>query len=137
MEFGFDFETRDFETELEDFTVKKTKKFTRIFEVGPGGSVSYCGIRGDKVYFGACEGFLYCLETETGEEKWRFKTGGIIIEQPKFYEDKVMVGSFDGYLYCVNSDTGKELWRFKTSDKVYSSGNVSEGVIYFGSVDNF
>jgi outer membrane protein assembly factor BamB len=45
--------------------------------------------------------YLYSLDAETGELRWRFKTGGPVISSPSAAGDIVYVGSTDRYVYAV------------------------------------
>ena len=55
---------------------------------------------------------LTAIDVETGEEKWRFYTGGPVRLAPAAWKDRVYVTSDDGYLYCVRASDGKPVWRF-------------------------
>ncbi len=138
MDFGFEgFESSDFDAELEEVEVKKEGKFDRIFKTKEGGSVSYTLLVGEKVYFGACDGYVYAANALTGEELWRFKTGGIIIGKCAYGNGLVFSGSYDGKLYAVNAETGKGEWSFKTGGEVYGSVASDSGRVYFGSNDGY
>ena len=53
------------------------------------------------VYVGSNDGRLYALDVETGQEKWRFKTGGPVASSPAIAGGVVYFSSLDGYLYAV------------------------------------
>ncbi len=52
------------------------------------------------------------LNTETGEEKWRFYADGPVRFAPCCWKGKVFFTSDDGYLYCLAADDGKLLWKY-------------------------
>ena len=79
------------------------------------------------LYFGSCDNYLYILDIKTGEEKWKFKTGGQVHSSPVVSEGVVYFGSCDNYLYILDIKTGEEKWKFKTGGQVHSSPVVSEG----------
>lgn len=63
--------------------------------------------------------FAVCLDEETGEEIWRFRTGAKYYErqggngprsQPTVDGDRVFVLSAEGWLYALNAKDGKKLW---------------------------
>ena len=63
--------------------------------------------------------FVICLNEETGEEIWRFKTGAKFYErqggngprsQPTVDGERVFVLSAEGWLYALNAKDGKKLW---------------------------
>jgi outer membrane protein assembly factor BamB len=53
------------------------------------------------VYIGSDDGHLYAVDRQTGQELWRFETGGNIISTPAVSEGVVFFGSQDFYLYAV------------------------------------
>ena len=56
---------------------------------------------------------LVAVDTETGEERWSFYTGGPVRLPPVAADGKVYFTSDDGYLYCVEVATGELRWRFR------------------------
>ena len=69
---------------------------------------------GNLLFFGSSlNDSVTALDTETGEEKWRFYTNGPVRFAPIARKEKVYFGSDDGYLYCVNSTNGKLIWKVK------------------------
>jgi outer membrane protein assembly factor BamB len=124
------------------------------------------------VYFGSgCVGrlclrrpdsdyYFYALDSQTGQEKWRFKTRGGVATSPLIADGVVYFGSedqhlyavdrqtgqelwnfdtghaFGKHLYAVDSQTGQQLWRFETGGWVESTPALADGVVYFGSGDS-
>ena len=41
------------------------------------------------------------MDIRSGQEKWKFKTGGEIESSPAISDGVVYFGSFDSYLYAV------------------------------------
>ncbi|NIP40480.1 MAG: PQQ-binding-like beta-propeller repeat protein, partial [Candidatus Aenigmarchaeota archaeon] len=91
----------DFDLELEDFEVRKTKKFERVWNVGEGGSIVLSVLDGDVVYFGACDGNVYAISADTGREIWRFKTDAPAWGTPCIHGDMLFIGSYDHNLYAL------------------------------------
>ncbi|MBA4388654.1 MAG: hypothetical protein C0404_11785 [Verrucomicrobia bacterium] len=83
-------------------------------------------------------------DTQTGEQKWRFFTGGPVRCPPAAFNraggaPAVCFGSDDGYVYCLDGNTGSLLWKFRAGPserKIVANGRVSSvwpvrgGVIY-------
>ncbi|MCK4335379.1 MAG: PQQ-binding-like beta-propeller repeat protein, partial [Candidatus Aenigmarchaeota archaeon] len=97
MEFdfgGFDSGFADFDLELEEFEVKKTKKFDRHWKVGEGGSVYNSPlVYGNTIYFGSADGHVYAVDLVTRKEKWRFKTSAkIFFSSPVIHDNVLYIG---------------------------------------------
>jgi len=116
----------------ETLTQMKDKRENWWEGIGPGGSIS-CRVleSGGTVLFGACDRIFYALSTE-GEELWRFKTNGVVLEGCAASEELVFFGSADGNIYALEKVSGKELWRFKTKDKIVDNPIFHEGRVYMG-----
>jgi outer membrane protein assembly factor BamB len=139
MRFEFDSDREsfgEFETELEDIEVKKIKKFERIWKNGFGGSVCYSKMFGKRVYFGCMDHYVYCIDADTGEEIWRFKTDGSVLSSVSdVYNNVIYVGGYGGELHAIDFNSGKEIWRFKTGDKIFCCPIMYNEKVYFGSKD--
>ena len=91
------------------------------------------------------------LDTETGNQRWRFFAEGPVRLAPVAWEGKVYFVSDDGYLHCVNAADGTPCWKFrglpegKDDRKVIGHGRMvslwparggpvlADGVIYFAA----
>lgn len=96
------------------------------------------------VYFGSGDTNIYALDADTGNLKWKFKTGDVVHASPAISEGTLFVGSWDSYFYALDAATGKEKWRFKTGEDpaihnqvgIQSSAAVAGGAVYFGCRDS-
>lgn len=95
------------------------------------------------VYFGSGDGNVYCLNADTGEPNWKFKTGDVVHASPAFANNTVFIGSWDSYFYAIDARSGKEKWRFHGGEDALihnqvgfqSSPAVVDGVVYTGCRD--
>jgi len=96
------------------------------------------------VYFGSSDGNVYAVDANTGNLKWKFKTGDVVHATPAIANGTVYVGSWDSNFYALDAATGKEKWRFKTGEDpdihnqvgIQSSAAVMDGMVYFGCRDS-
>jgi outer membrane protein assembly factor BamB len=58
-------------------------------------------VAGGMVYFGGLDRFFYALDSQTGEENWRFEAEGMIESSPLIANGMVYFGSQDGHLYAL------------------------------------
>ncbi|MCJ7509598.1 MAG: PQQ-binding-like beta-propeller repeat protein [Dehalococcoidia bacterium] len=89
------------------------------------------------VYFAAHDQNVYALDAATGEERWRFQTGGLMYSSPAVVGGVLYIGSNDSYVYALDAASGAEHWRFQTGSYVFSSPTVGDGVVYIGSDDEY
>lgn len=73
---------------------------------------------GNHVYVGDDYGVFYCVDFQTGNIRWTFKTGSRIDCTPACADGKVIFGSTDGYIYCLNEKNGRLCWKYKTGAAV-------------------
>lgn len=133
MEHGFS----DFETELEDFEVRKTKKFERMWDMKSGGAVTELIYHKGTVYITSADHHVYAVDGKTGKEIWRFKTDGIICDSlPLVHKNLIYFGSYDKNFYCLDLG-GKHVWKFRTGGEIGSSPSAFKNMVYFGSRDGF
>jgi outer membrane protein assembly factor BamB len=95
------------------------------------------------VYFGSGDGNLYSLDANSGELRWKFRTGDVVHASPAIVNGVAYVGSWDSYFYAVDVGNGKEKWRFHAGEDplvhnqvgFQSSPAVVDGVVYTGCRD--
>src|ERR1700745_837546 len=95
------------------------------------------------VYFGSGDGNLYSLDANSGELRWKFRTGDVVHASPAIANGVAFVGSWDSYFYAVDVGNGKEKWRFHAGEDplvhnqvgFQSSPAVVDGVVYTGCRD--
>ncbi|NQU23434.1 MAG: PQQ-binding-like beta-propeller repeat protein [Candidatus Nealsonbacteria bacterium] len=91
------------------------------------------------------------LDTDTGNERWRFFADGPVRFAPVVWQDKVYFVCDDGYLYCVGAADGKLRWKFRglpaeqTDRKLLGNGRLislsparggpvlADGIVYFAA----
>lgn len=88
-----------------------------------------------RIYFGANDWYVYCLDSETSKLFWKFETSGGVRSSPTIANQRLYIGSQDYYLYCLNVESGELIWKFKTSGSVDSSSLVVGEYVIFGSYD--
>ena len=101
------------------------------------GNWSSPAVHRDTVYCGGNDGHLYAIDAETGDTKWRFKTGGPIWATPAVTDGTVYVGSYDTLLYAVSTETGTEKWRFRARSRIRSSTAVFAGSVILGTKEGY
>lgn len=70
-------------------------------------------IIGNRIYFGAFDGKMYCIDSSTGLLIWEYKTKAKVYSSPAIYEGKVYFANFAGSVFCVDQTTGKLVWESK------------------------
>ncbi len=66
----------------------------------------------DCVVFGAMDGFVKCLELDTGEVRWGYDAAGLVRSTPLIADGRVYVGSDDGHVTALPLDDGDWDWVY-------------------------
>jgi outer membrane protein assembly factor BamB len=94
-------------------------------------------------YFGSMDKSLYAVDAATGEERWKFGTGGFLPSSsdtdgwgspPTVAGGVVYSTSVDGNLYAVDAKTGNERWAFDAGGPLVRSPAVADGLVYVSTV---
>lgn len=88
-----------------------------------------------KVFIGTMAGILHAMDSDTGKDLWRFKTGGAILHTCAVAENKVFFGNCEGKIFAVGAADGGLLWTVKIGPAVWNSPLVHKGVVVVGSRD--
>lgn len=89
----------------------------------------------DRVLIGSRDGFLHCVNRETGQKVWTFRTRDEVDSSPVIAGDDVVIGSTDGRLYVVNLEDGKQVWSYEIGAAIISCPAVAAGMIVVGADD--
>lgn len=109
-----------------------------------GASVwSACAVAGTvdrvvRVFIGAYDHNIYCIDARTGSEAWRFTTGCIVNAAPTFarigHRPMLFVSSMDRTFYGLDARTGKKVWSFETQPWTYTVGESVAGSAIIATV---
>ena len=88
------------------------------------------------IYFGLESGELLALDSNRGEEIWRFKAGGAVRAAPAFSGQLVILGCDDGRVYFL-TEKGKLAGNFSAGSGIRVAPVVDDNRLYFGSADNY
>jgi len=109
-----------------------------IFQV-PEKKFKYCTqpvIAGPNISFGNSDHYLYCIDKQTGNQVWKYKTDSVIASSPAIKDGFIYFGGFDGYIYSLNYSNGDLVWKYKTDGAIYSSPAVYKNTLYIGCKDS-
>jgi len=99
----------------------------------------------NRVYFGSGEasvfsssGYVYCIDAETTDIKWKFPTEKQVFSSPTVAYGKVYIGEglhhdFDCKLYCIDKDSGELVWEKPTTSHVESTPFIADNKVFFGA----
>lgn len=83
-----------------------------------------------RLYFGAQDNKLYCIDMENGSPVWKFSAQGWFSSSVAVAQGMVFALNEDGKLYCVDSKTGNEIWHVDSGGKGRSSPTFYNGCVY-------
>lgn len=95
---------------------------------------------GKYVVYANTSGIVYALDAATGNEIWKYRTGGKVFSTPAIYGSgdaaSVIIGSCDTYIYSLRIKDGKVNWKYKCGKSVLGSPTVFGGKVYIGASDH-
>lgn len=95
---------------------------------------------GKYVVYANTSGIIYALDAATGNEIWKYRTGGKVFSTPAIYGSgdaaSVIIGSCDTYIYSLRIKDGKVNWKYKCGKSVLGSPAVFGGKVYIGASDH-
>ncbi|WP_420632293.1 PQQ-binding-like beta-propeller repeat protein [Candidatus Leptofilum sp.] len=88
-------------------------------------------------YVATSDNLLLALESETGEELWRFEAEFSIWAQPVYHDGTLFIASLDRNVYAIDAAAGNEKWSTQLSGAMSAKPvlNVEENLIYAASYD--
>ncbi len=92
-------------------------------------------IANGKVYVGADDNKLHCVDAATGAPIWNYTTGNELRNTAAIVEGRVYIGSEDNNVYCFDAVTGEKIWNY-TIGGWANTPAVAYGRVYVGSHDN-
>jgi outer membrane protein assembly factor BamB len=123
------------------------ERFTRINDAGQPMAVRFdappaCG--GGRVIAGTTRGTVFASDAKTGDEKWRYETGGILTGSPNFIPGRtsfdredpntvVVLDQSSGALHALELNTGTLKWKTEGVERCDGSPGIDGGRIVFGS----
>jgi len=90
-------------------------------------------VAGDRLYFGAIGGDVYCLDAATGREMWRYSAGSDVISEVAVDSGLACFGTIDGRVIGLDSQKGTRRWEFPVGGPVIGSPVISDGKVLVGS----
>ena len=58
---------------------------------------------------------VFCIDENTGNIDWEFKSEGKVNSAPTFYEGRLIFGSTLGIIYCLDAANGDLAWKFRAA----------------------
>jgi outer membrane protein assembly factor BamB len=94
-----------------------------------------------RIYIGSNDGYLYCLDEDTGAQVWNYSAGqhpiGLtgVASSPAIDEARglVICASDQGYLFALDKNTGAEIWKVAFPGGVQGATGNPAGFIPGGS----
>jgi outer membrane protein assembly factor BamB len=89
----------------------------------------------ETAYVAAFGGWVFALETATGQTRWIVETGDEMVGGVAIDGDTLYFGTKGDEVYSVDAATGAVNWRFETSGEVWVTPAVTDDGIYVASMD--
>lgn len=119
-----------------DFTVEGLKSDFEEYGFDRASILGAAAIKGGTVIFGSRDAFVYALDKNTGEEKWKItqENTSWAITSPAVIDTIVYAGTSDArFIHALHLETGKEIWRTENVGANWPSPVIAEDVLYSGN----
>jgi outer membrane protein assembly factor BamB len=83
----------------------------------------------DRVFAGAADHFLYCLDVASGKRHWRWKTGAAVVGTAVVDRDNVYFVSLDNVLRALNRAHGSQQWKTELPSRPLSGPFLVGGLL--------
>ncbi|MBL8819644.1 MAG: PQQ-binding-like beta-propeller repeat protein [Planctomyces sp.] len=110
------------------------------------GWVGTATIAGNHVYAPALEGYIYCLDRETGRELWKYRSIESVDPKefapgfkaaPLITDGIIYAGDEDGVMHAIKRDSGALAWKFATGAEIAGCVAQYEDRLLLASHDAF
>jgi outer membrane protein assembly factor BamB len=96
-----------------------------------GRTLSTCAIHDGLVYAAELEGFLHCLDAQTGAKYWDFDLKANVWGSPYWVDGKIYLGNDDGTMTIfAHGKTCKQLGSVEMDSPIKGTPVVANGVLY-------
>ena len=92
-------------------------------------------VTADAIYLGDEDGVFHAIDRRTGQNRWKFATGGEIYSSAAVLDGKIIFGSYDNRLYGLNEKDGSLAWKYETQGYVHCAPAVADGVTFIAGCD--
>ncbi|CAN5417761.1 hypothetical protein BH10BAC5_BH10BAC5_19100 [soil metagenome] len=90
----------------------------------------------NSLFAGGTDGFMYCIDANTGSLKWKMQTGESIFCDASAFENKIYFGSDDKNFYCVDLN-GNTIWKRSLQTKFVANSTFYNGMVIIPGIDGF
>lgn len=91
-------------------------------------------VSGGLLYVSSVNGNIYCLDLETGSEKWKFNSNRPFRGTPARWEGLIIAANDSGIVYGLSASTGELKWKYQTGKAIMSTPVIHNGIIYVGNL---
>jgi outer membrane protein assembly factor BamB len=84
---------------------------TPIWDTKLGGPPGPILALDDRLFVGSQDRFFYCLKTENGKRRWRFRIAGPIVGLPAVDDERVYFVALDNVLRALDRFGGSQRWK--------------------------
>jgi len=106
-------------------------KYSWKKRIGPVESMPL--VSGGLLYVTSVNGNLYCLDLETGAEKWKFSSHKPFRGTAVRWKGLIIAANDSGNVYGLSASTGELIWKYETGKAIMSTPIVHNGNVYAGN----
>jgi outer membrane protein assembly factor BamB len=105
------------------------------YELSKGHCCSTPSVHDGLVFVADCEGFVHCVDAETGHPYWTHDTGNEIWASTLVADGKVYIGTRRAHFWVLAADRNKKvISSIKLDSPIHGSPVAANGVLYIASM---
>ncbi len=140
LNLDMDYQSSATEVDLSDAADKRRIEWN--FQAG-GGINTQVSIKNGRIYFGANDGHLYCLDEKSGKLNWKKRLEETSETTRKQFStvsidgNDLYIGSTNKTLYVIDASNGAIKWTAKTMDWIRARPVFDEKQIYVADISGY
>ena len=98
-------------------------------------------VEGGRVYFGANDGMVRCLDAETGNAVWTRELKPVearafkLFSAPELVGNRLYIGSANRHLYCMDAASGEVIWDHEADEWIRGKPVPRRDAVYLATID--
>ena len=92
-------------------------------------------VKGNHVFIGNRDKYMYCLNKKSGELVWKYNTGSRVDASPVVVGNKVLTANMRGDIFLLDIKSGKPSWSYELGTAINANPALIDDYIFVAGDD--